>query len=134
MGMMGKMLSSGHWVPLMMGIKPLVALLRRQCNAHRRVRPFHVEHLFAHVATAHRIHSMTHGTKGTILGALREAILAEVASIPLTIPSTHPAVGSNSTLRGQQAILLSQLDHPEISLTVVPLRCRRRQSTLTLTS
>ena len=51
---MGKMLLSGHWVPLMMGIKPLVALLRRQCNVRRLVRPLHVDLLFAHAATAHR--------------------------------------------------------------------------------
>jgi len=126
--MLRKLLSSGHWVPPMMVIKPLVALLPRQCNARRLVRPFREEPPLDLVVVVHRIHSMTLGTR-KILGALLEAI-APQADSPLkprtTLSIILLAVENNPTLRGQQAILLRLQNRLAISLTAERHRCQRR--------
>ena len=123
----------GHWVLLMMGIKPLVALLPRQCNARRLVRPFREEPLFAHVATVRRIHSMTLGTMVETPGVLHEgtvAVVASLASLPTTLFARQAAMGS-LTPHGLRTIPRSLPSHLGTSQTVALLRCPTGWSTLT---
>ena len=104
-----------------MAIKPLVVLLRRQCNA-RRKRPFLVEPPAAPSVGARRIHCMTLGTTTTTHGV--PAMVLSQQSAPLdnrpTIPSTRPAAATIQKRRGPvparriQAIFLGST--PRLSL------------------
>ena len=76
-----------HWVLLTTVSKPLVALLRHQCNARRLVRPFRKGHLLNLVAGVHRIHSMTLGVRpAAIRGAPVGLTVLLVTRLTIQLP------------------------------------------------
>ena len=97
---MGMLLSSGHLVLKTMGFKPLVALLRHQCNARRLVRLSLEGPLLDLVVVVHKIHCMTLGMT-RIRGEDAPKIATRV-NHPTT-PYIRPATRSDPRRRGPLA-------------------------------
>ena len=124
--MMWNLWSSGHWVPLMMAFKPLVVLLRRQCNARLSALLFRKELLLSHVVVVHKIHCMTLGirmTLGVLLG-----LVVPLASRP-TIQSTRQVVENVRRHHGLLANRPLRTMAQKVSPLAMPHRYHRNRIT-----
>jgi len=126
--MMGMLWLLGHWVPLMMVFKPLVALLLRQCNARLLAPLFRKEPLLDLPVEVRKIHSMTLGISPIHGVAARNASLVSLRTTPsarlvvLTLVLTH---------RGQQVCRARRTD-PRNPLPIAMLRlCPLRVNSVT---
>ena len=104
---------SAHWVLLTMAFKPLVALLRRQCNARRLANLFRKEHLQNRVVVLHKIHCMTPGVRRVV--------------IPGMLPNLVVRLVNRHTTRLPRPVVRKEAPHP-CDLEPNPLRHGPRAS------
>ena len=119
----------GHWVPLMMVFKPLVALLLRQCNARLSALLFLREPLLDLLVEVRSIRSMTLGIwmirgvdpKKTVVRNVNLVSLLTTPSARLVVPTLHG--------RQMRIARRSVLQNP--SPTVMLRRCQLRVTSAT---